>query len=474
MPASAAFVQVYGGPTYDQATHTGYRFVSLPPSNSIVGNGVGIGIVSKVSGGTFLGSRAFRWDASGADAMELGNLSTTSDGNADSAAFAMNSSGTIVGYSSRFSVGLNIGRRAVRWDASGTTATELGASFSEGLGLGISDSTALAINAAGTIVGQAQKTKEGGFDFGPRPVRWDVGSTAPTELGNLGTFHDFAAGSARAINTSGVIVGSSTKYGFDSYFGERAVRWDASGTTATELGNLGVDGLGYTLSVAVAINDAGSAAGYAEKYTGGTSRGYRAVRWDASGTAATELGNLGTDSVGNSVSIANAINDAGIVVGYAQKYTDGRDRSFRAVRWDPSGRATELGNLGTTRDGVADSRAFAINSAGTAVGFAQKFVGGADQSIRAVLWNADALAIDLNTLIDPKSGWTLLEAHGISDTNWVSGIGAFDADGNGPLPAYDRAFLMNVSSVVPEPASVGLFTCASTLLILRCRHNQSN
>ena len=62
----------------------------------------------------------------------------------------------------------------------------------------------------------------------------------------------------------------------------------------------------------------------------------------------------------------------------------------------------------------------------------------------------DAVAIDLNTLIDPASGWTLTEANGISDTNWVTGIGSFDPDGGGPLAAYDRAFLLDVSPRFPS------------------------
>jgi hypothetical protein len=69
----------------------------------------------------------------------------------------------------------------------------------------------------------------------------------------------------------------------------------------------------------------------------------------------------------------------------------------------------------------------------------------------AVLWKSDGVAIDLNTLIDPGSGWILNFAYGISDTNWVSGVGLFDPDGAGPLGAYDRAFLLDVSSAVPEP-----------------------
>ena len=80
-----------------------------------------------------------------------------------------------------------------------------------------------------------------------------------------------------------------------TYLGTAAVRWDASGTAATELGNLGTDTSGYTERQAYAINTAGTAVGYANKYSpDGTFLGHRAVRWDASGTAA-ELGN-GTDN----------------------------------------------------------------------------------------------------------------------------------------------------------------------------------
>ena len=104
-----------------------------------------------------------------------------------------------------------------------------------------------------------------------------------------------------------------------------AVRWNASGTAATELGNLGISSGGYTFSEANAINTAGVVVGDTEKYSPlGPDLGLRAVRWSAAGTVATELGNLGTDSNGFSVSSgASAINSAGTIVGGASKYTGG-------------------------------------------------------------------------------------------------------------------------------------------------------
>src|SRR5207237_385398 len=162
-------------------------------------------------------------------------------------------------------------------------------------------------------------------------------------------------------------------------------------------------------------------------------------RWGASGTAATELGNLGQIS-----SRAYALNAAGTAVGSADKAA-GR---ARAVRWDASGTAaTELGSLDT--DGF--SEAYAINAAGTVVGYSATIDGETVIGKRAALWGADAVAVDVNTLIDPAGGWNLFEASSISDTNWVGGWGDYDPDGTGPLEAYSRAFLLQVPATVPEP-----------------------
>ena len=95
------------------------------------------------------------------------------------------------------------------------------------------------------------------------------------------------------MNAAGTAVGYAEKYvgGIDK--GDRAVRWDASGTVATELGNLGTDSSGYTNVYACAVNASGTAVGNANKYVSGDYMGQRPVRWDASGTAATELGQPG-------------------------------------------------------------------------------------------------------------------------------------------------------------------------------------
>jgi hypothetical protein len=52
----------------------------------------------------------------------------------------------------------------------------------------------------------------------------------------------------------------------------------------------------------------------------------------------------------------------------------------------------------------------------------------------------------------------------INDTNFLSGYGIFDPDRLGPLVEYDRLFLMNISSVVPEPRVLWLLLLADGML----------
>jgi hypothetical protein len=447
-PAFAAYVTVYGGPAYDAATQTGYQspILAVAPGWT-AGNGVAVGSAEKYTGGTSLGHRAVRWDASGAAATELGHLGTSSSGYTDSFAYSVNTAGAAVGWAHKYTAGTNLGQRAVRWNPSSTAATELG-HLGANSG-GATNAKAFAVNSAGTAVGYAGKFS-GARYLGDRAVRWNASVTAATELGHIGTDSSgYTLVEAQAVNIGGTAVGYAFKYSGNTDLGIRAVRWDASGTAATELGNLGTSSGGRTVSSALDVNAAGVAIGSAEKYSpAGTNLGTRAVRWDPSGAAATELGNLGADAGGNTNSNAYALNSAGTAVGWAHKYSpDGTFLPYaRAVRWDASGAVTELGN--DINNGILGGAAYAVNTGGVAVGYGHKVAGGTFLGTRAMLWDVDAVAIDLDALIDPARGWTLTKAIGISDTNWVTGIGSFDPDGGGSLAAYDRAFLLDVSSLL--------------------------
>jgi len=197
------------------------------------------------------------------------------------------------------------------------------------------------------------------------------------------------------------------------------------------------------------VNNSGTAVGSSYKYDSGSSMGLRAVRWDASGTAA-ELGYLGLSTSNSTNAVAVAVNDAGRAVGNSEKYDSGISAGRRAVRWDDSGiAATELDNLGTDGSGVTTAYAYAVNDAGTAVGYAQKYdLSGSYLGDRAVIWLPNTSAIDLNTLgVAPVSGggtWTLTTARALSADGWVAGSGTFVPDGMGTPDGYVRHWVAQV------------------------------
>ncbi|MGA2266484.1 MAG: DUF3466 family protein [Phycisphaerae bacterium] len=465
--AQAGSLAVYGSPSYNPVTGNGYMSVSV---GGVSDTGVAVGSAIYYVGGSSQGTRAVQWSASGA--TELGGLGTRSDNWWNSEAYAINASGTAVGYSQAYDDGEYAGVYGARWNAGGTAATELGYidRYVEKPG-----GWATAVNNNNVAVGYVDKYFDADYLIGHRAVRWDASGTV-TELDSLGTAGTdesaYTDSRALAINNTGTAVGWAEKFdaaGNDC--GPRPVRWAAGGTVATELGNLGTDGGGCMSTVSVrAINASGTAVGGMEKYDGsGNYFGVRAVRWDANGTAATELGSLGDDGTGWTASGAVAINATGTIVGYAQKFVGGHSPGQRAVRWDAGSTvATELGNLGTDSSGYTTCQANAINSSGLIVGSAAWYVNGVDMGQwHAVYWDANGNAVDLNTLIDPNSGWTLLNALSVSDTGWIAGIANYDSDGPGGASPYSRLFMVQI----PEPASASLLALAGLALLRRRRAN---
>jgi hypothetical protein len=227
----------------------------------------------------------------------------------------------------------------------------------------------------------------------------------------------------------------------------------------------------------IVVNNSGMAVGTADRYVAGIDQGPRAVRWDGTGMAATELGNLGATSGGETVADGVAVNDAGTAVGFAHRYVSGVYLGDRGVRWDASGTAaTELGNLGTDVDGFTNAYAFAVNDAGTAVGYSSKYAAGTLVGDRAVMWGPDGKAIDLNDLgvvANPPDGtWVLTEAGAVSDNGWVAGDGVFTPNGGGQ--SYKRAWVAHVSLAVPESSTmlmalVAAMGCVAQLAVRRGR-----
>jgi uncharacterized membrane protein len=216
------------------------------------------------------------------------------------------------------------------------------------------------------------------------------------------------------------------------------------------------------------VNNAGVVVGASIKNAadGLTPLGARAVRWGPDGGTPTDLGVLTLVSGRNAQSTAYDINDAGTVVGISSDDSPLGYVRTAAVKWDANDlQPTQLlGLAGVSAQKTFHVEAWAVNNAGDVVGDSSRYGdGGIDLGQHAVLWPAGSTsALDLNSLIAPSSGWTLLTASGINDGGDIVGTGLLDPDGAGGLSSVSRAFLMTRT---PEPQVAGPLLTAVVMLL---------
>lgn len=299
--------------------------------------------------------------------------------------------------------------------------------------LGGSGSLATGINDLGQISGSAVRP-----DGRVAAVVWQPGGA----LLELGALPGHLGSSASGINNLGQVTGYSDVFGDGSRY--RAFLWSAAtGIQALPLPAPDTGSLGF------AINDSGTVAGWvrgagnADAATwaaganpqrlpdpyGGSGAGYArainasgqvagrlsttnantmAIRYTPGANAPLALGTLGGDS-----SEANAINDAGWVVGQSLD----ADSRVRAFLWRPGVGMQALPAAQSTL-----SQAMGVNGAGQIVG---GFRVGAERS--AMLWHSDGSGTDLTTLVGPAFRPTLARA--INAHAQIAGEGTLQADG---------------------------------------------
>jgi probable HAF family extracellular repeat protein len=292
--------------------------------------------------------------------------------------------------------------------------------------LGGTGSYATAINDLGQIVGNAEAADGSSYGF-----IYSGGTMSALSGGNLMQ--------ARGINNSGTVVGSmSVTAGDDSY--QHGFTW--SNGSVTDLGTLPYgDG-----SRAYAINSHGEVVGAAANVFNGAPNFPEDPFIYRNGTMS-GLGNLG-----GPWGAAVSINDLGQVAGYlgvdalpgnpdeiyprtAFVYADGQMQVIGALTPDWSSIAADINNLGQV------------------VGITGPF-----GDPHAFLYQ-DGKMTDLNTLIDPASGWTITGAAAINDLQQIAAQAC--------RAGVCQAVRLDLVPAVPEPPMFALLAAGMALGLAR-------
>jgi probable HAF family extracellular repeat protein len=276
--------------------------------------------------------------------------------------------------------------------------------------LGGTQSFGNGINASGQVAGESSTTG----DAADHAFLWKP--TTPN--GTSGTMHDLltlggTSSYGYGINTTGQVTGASDTTGDSA---TRAFLWKPSTPNGTSGTMYDLGTLGGTESNGSAINSSGQVAGSSLK--NGDSA-YRAFLWKPStpnGTTGT-MYDLGT--LGGTESFGGAINANGQVAGFSYKNGNAAYHAFLWTPTTPNGTSGAMLNLGTL--GGLNSYSYNVGVSGQVVGASE--VGITSDRTHAFLYTSGSGMIDLNTRIDPLSGWELLDAADINGAGQITGQG---------------------------------------------------
>jgi choice-of-anchor C domain-containing protein len=253
----------------------------------------------------------------------------------------------------------------------------LGGDVSEGLGVNDYGQVAGFSYIAGNTVAHAFLSGPGGG-----PLK---------DLGTLGGIRS----AGYAVNASGQVVGSSeTADGLSHAF--------LSGPGGGPLKDLGT--LSGVASDGLAVNASGQVAGVL----------YTAQHAFLSGPGGGPLKDLGTLSGDGSGGYA--VNASGQVAGWSF-IAGGAQHAF--LSGPGGGPLKDLGTLPGFNSSYSYSEGLGVNDYGQVVGDSGNLTSG---PFIAFLYSGGQM-LDLNSLIAPGSGFTLMSASGISDTGYIAGVG---------------------------------------------------
>ncbi|HWD21335.1 MAG TPA: hypothetical protein VHB20_18860 [Verrucomicrobiae bacterium] len=314
---------------------------------------------------------------------DLGTL-----GGSSSQAYALNSSGQVVGYSD---ISNNMYSHAVLFSGSGSNNIDLD---SQGPISYVGE--ARGINDSGQIVGWAYSTNG----------HYKATIFTPSGKIDLGDLCDSGetASAIEAINNSGTMIGDAD----DCFYEDLPCRYGGAGNGNTALGGIG----GGITGIAYDINASGQSVGYGTR----SDAAQHATLFGASGNV--DLGALGGFN-----SHAYGINNAGQIVGDSALTGNS---AFHAVLFSGTGvNNIDLGTLGG-----ATSHADAINNLGEIVG--NSYPSNNNNSVYHAFVYHNGVMRDLNDLVLPGSGFTNLRliqegsrvpGRAINDSGQIAAVG---------------------------------------------------
>jgi hypothetical protein len=367
--------------------------------------------------------------------VDLGGLAAGQN----SGAYGVNNANQVVGYAYDQS-GV---QTAVTWQ--GGTVQSLGFS-------GI----ARAINNNNEIVGDKFFT---GSTTGGRAFH--LQNNQLTQLGNFRT-DNTGESSALDINDAGKIVGlADTQYSYTAP-AQRGFVVHRNTTNDFSMTDLGVVNPAYPdgYTRAHGINDVGQIVGRGSETT--FNGGFKhSVYWDANLTI--DL-SYPTDKTNARYGVSEDINNNGIAVAVERFGTQvGKNRTYL---WDVN---TDTFQYLTTLSGYTNSYGTALNDAGMVVGYADMGSIGVgftpdyeNDSPVAFLYSTDTGMLDLNSLIVGQmaaEGWVSNVAYDINAQGSIVGMGTFNGE--------TRAFMLQAAPEVPLPAASWLFISAIAGLFVR-------
>lgn len=313
-------------------------------------------------------------------------------------------------------------------------------------------------------------------------VVWRAGASG-YEAQSLPAPAGWPLGGANSISFAGHIVGYAQP---DDLSTASAVVWSPSG--ASYLPTLLGWPAGAALTAAYSINSSGHVAGFSQAANGIAS----AIAWQPGGYANPIL--LPAARPNQTESVAAAVNDDGDVAGYTlgpgglqgavwirsgNSYTphtviSGGSAVITAMNLYGTGAGVYVGNRPLVMvyyegefyamnlpmpGGATDGASNSVNNFDAIVGYA-KDPDTETFGPEAALWLPTETQWEYTNLdrwldeVDPAQGvrWTLTDALSLSDTWLVAGAGLYDPDGQGPEPPVERGFVLDASSLVPEPS----------------------